>query len=131
MILTAFTDPGILPRSRLRLDDGRKELKYKVNQLGYLTIYKNCTSCNFVRPLRSNHCSDCNNCVERFDHHCPWLGNCVAKRNYKYFYIFILLLNILTVYMIVFSVAYIAVFLKSHVALYEALALQNVYIFFK
>ncbi len=115
-------DPGILPRSTRTLSSDQTKFKAKINQMGYLIHYKRCETCFIVRPLRSHHCADCDNCVERFDHHCPWLSNCVAKRNYRDFYMFVLLLNILTIYMIAFSVAHIAMYLKVHINLFEAIA---------
>lgn len=119
MIISAMKDPGILPRSARTLTSDQTKFKVKVNQMGYLTYYKRCQTCFIVRPLRSHHCADCDNCVERFDHHCPWLSNCVGKRNYKDFYMFVMLLNILTIYMIAFSVAHIAMYLKATIKSFE------------
>lgn len=83
--------------------NSKKRQTYLTINKGFPVVLKTCETCLIIRPPRSTHCEDCDNCVERFDHHCPWLGSCVGKRNYKYFYLFICLLNLLTFYIIAFS----------------------------
>jgi palmitoyltransferase ZDHHC9/14/18 len=120
MIITTMSDPGILPRKVIDKSNKMQTLneyfypkKFKIVHLGILKKIKNCNSCGIIRPFRSNHCADCNNCVERFDHHCPWLGNCVAKRNYKYFFTFILILNFFIFYLIALCTVHIYYFTKE------------------
>ena len=120
LIIASFVDPGIIRKFNLAKEDKSKDYikknsseniikrnDSKIFQLGYINIYKYCSTCGIIRPKRSTHCSDCNNCVERLDHHCPWIGNCAGKRNYIYFYIFLVFLNILTILMIFFCVLHI------------------------
>ena len=107
-VMASFNDPGILRRFR---SDDNISIARKDNyifQLGYIRKYKFCSTCSIMRPSRSTHCRDCNNCVEKFDHHCPWIGNCAGKRNYKYFFFFLIILNVLSILLLILSIINIA-----------------------
>ena len=86
-----------------------------IRQLGYIREYKICDTCYLVRPLRSTHCNICDSCIYRFDHHCPWIGTCVGKRNYPYFFIFLILLNISQVLTVAICIAHIILSIKDNI----------------
>ena len=107
LLLVSFNDPGIIRRFKSEDNNLMARKDIYIFQLGYIRKYKFCSTCSIIRPTRSTHCSDCNNCVEKFDHHCPWIGNCAGKRNYIYFFIFLIIINILIVFLLITSAFYI------------------------
>jgi len=97
---TALQEPGIIPRNPKHVSP---EMPPAGADMG-INGWKLCETCNVYRPPRAKHCTFCNNCVEELDHHCPWTGNCVAKRNYKYFFRFLLLVTILVMVVTVIGI---------------------------
>ena len=102
LFTTGSVEPGIIPRNppEVEVDPPSDD-----EQQHAALQFKYCDTCNIYRPPRSKHCRACNNCVEVFDHHCPWTGNCVGRRNYKFYLSFVLLVNLLSLFVLVACLA--------------------------
>ncbi|KFB46909.1 AGAP005111-PB-like protein [Anopheles sinensis] len=127
---TAFSDPGIIPRAsqdeaayiekQIEVPNSLNSPTYRppprtkeVFVKGQTVKLKYCFTCKIFRPPRASHCSLCDNCVDRFDHHCPWVGNCVGKRNYRFFYMFIVSLAFLAVFIFSCTTTHLVMLLKE------------------
>ncbi|XP_023025600.2 palmitoyltransferase app [Leptinotarsa decemlineata] len=130
LLRTSLTDPGIIPRAsseeaayvekQIEVTNSANSPTYRppprtkeVLVKGQTIKLKYCFTCKIFRPPRASHCSLCDNCVDRFDHHCPWVGNCVGRRNYRFFYMFIVSLAFLAVFIFACAVAHLILMTKE------------------
>ncbi|XP_046392360.1 palmitoyltransferase ZDHHC9 isoform X1 [Ischnura elegans] len=143
LLRTSFSDPGVIPRATPEeaahverqaaeaavsavAPDGNPAAyrppprTREVLIRGHPVKLKYCFTCKIFRPPRASHCSLCDNCVERFDHHCPWVGNCVGKRNYRYFYMFIVSLAFLCVFIFACSLTHLILLTRDNRPFLEA-----------
>ncbi|KAK9717724.1 Eukaryotic peptide chain release factor GTP-binding subunit, variant 2 [Basidiobolus ranarum] len=134
LLKTSWTDPGILPRNLdpvepmdtfgepsgssdmvdqsyfpLSAYPGLKDVVIN----GVALKLKYCDTCQLYRPPRCSHCRQCDNCVENEDHHCIWVNNCVGRRNYRYFFTFILTTSLLSLYVFGFSLGHLILYWKK------------------
>ncbi|KIO32576.1 hypothetical protein M407DRAFT_105583 [Tulasnella calospora MUT 4182] len=105
MLMTAFRDPGILPRDldpdppcaptgSSASESQRVPLPRDLRVRAGTVRVKYCVTCKTYRPPRSSHCKMCDNCVDGCDHHCQWVNNCVGRRNYTHFITFVVTASI-------------------------------------
>jgi palmitoyltransferase ZDHHC9/14/18 len=122
----SLSDPGILPRNLHQMpppEENEDPLRLAPPMNDWTMIKsaaspsqamevptKYCKTCNIWRPPRGHHCRICDNCIETQDHHCVWINNCVGRRNYRYFFAFIVGCTTIGLYLLGASIAQIFVY---------------------
>lgn len=96
------TDPGTLNKDNIYRVMADLRLKEYDNVLFHERqpdgTRPQCRTCEVVKPARSKHCSICKRCVLIADHHCIWINGCVGYYNRRWFWLFLLTMQVVAVY---------------------------------
>lgn len=101
---SSFFDPGYLDISWLSKVQHDANFVEEPAENGERNL---CDKCIIPRPLRCHHCSQCNKCVLIMDHHCYFTDNCIGYKNYKSFYLFLLIYPIHSILTLILTVDYV------------------------
>ena len=107
-----FKNPGALPiqiytpNQLSHIHTNQENYYYQINK-GVKYRIKFCKTCLIYRPPNTSHCKVCNICIQNFDHHCPWVGNCIGDLNYFHFICFVLFLNVLIFYNVIWTIIHL------------------------
>jgi len=115
LLVAAHIDPGTVPRNVAWRPPGETPLGVTAppsealappGMAGRISVHRGvelrhkfCTSCGVVRPIRAVHCRMTDRCVEKWDHYCWYLGITVGRRNHPWYFSFLLLALLDTLYM--------------------------------
>ena len=88
LALTAFRDPGILPRHETPPPGSENAWRWNDRTYSY-------------KPPKSYFDPDTGVIVEKFDHTCPWTGTAIGKKNMGSFMLFVSLIFVCLVFNII------------------------------
>lgn len=86
---------------------------------GHVIENLKCQICFHTVDHTTKHCKSCNKCISGFDHHCVWLNNCIGKKNYKAFFILVLLMAITSTMSLAIDVSLIIIYFTNNQNLFD------------
>lgn len=93
----------------LKLQGINKFVEEKVMRQNMAKV-KICSTCKTYKPPRAHHCTACRRCYLRYDHHCSLLNTCIGFHNYKFFYQFMAINLVSTLFFLVTIFIYVLAF---------------------